>query len=135
MREFTVRTESGLRTPAQFRNIVLAEKNGYFVRLGEVAQVELAAEDDRTEQRVNGVTAVGLGIIRQSKANAMEISQGVNAAVERLRASLPAGVTMEVSYDQSKFIAQSIQAVFHALMVALARVTGELGRPSGRERG
>src|SRR3546814_12458744 len=93
MREFTVRTESGLRTPAQFRNIVLAEKNGYFVRLGEVAQVELAAEDDRTEQRVNGVTAVGPGITRQTKANALEISQGVNTAVARRRASLPAGVT------------------------------------------
>src|SRR3546814_12433688 len=47
MREFTVRTESGLRTPAQFRNIVLAEKNGYFVRLGEVAQVELARSEER----------------------------------------------------------------------------------------
>jgi len=124
MREFTVRTESGLRTPEQFRNIVLAEKGGYLVRLGEVARVELAAEDDRTEQRVNGVTAVGLGIIRQSKANAMEISQGVTRAVERLRPSLPAGVTMEISYDQSKFISQSIFEVFHALTVALGLVIG-----------
>ncbi|WP_341703720.1 efflux RND transporter permease subunit [Ferrovibrio sp.] len=124
MREFTVRTESGLRTPAQFRNIVIAEKGGYLVRLGEVAKVELAAEDDRTEQRVNGVTAIGLGIIRQSKANAMEISTGVNAAVDRLQSSLPAGVTMEIGYDQSKFISQSIYEVFHALMVALGLVIG-----------
>lgn len=124
MREFTVRAESGLRTAQQFGNIVLREQDGYLLRLKEVAKVELGAEDDRTEQRVNGVTAVGLGIIRQSKANAMEISRGVNAAIERLQSSLPAGVTMEVGYDQSKFISQSIYEVFHALMVALGLVIG-----------
>lgn len=124
MREFTVRAESGLRTAQQFGNIVLREQDGYLLRLNEVAKVELGAEDDRTEQRVNGVTAVGLGIIRQSKANAMEISRGVNAAIERLQPSLPAGVTMEVGYDQSKFISQSIYEVFHALMVALGLVIG-----------
>jgi multidrug efflux pump len=124
MREFTVRAESGLRTAQQFRNIVLREQDGYLLRLGEVAKVELGAEDDRTEQRVNGTTAIGLGIIRQSKANAMEISRGVNEAVARLQGSLPIGVRMEVSYDQSKFISQSIYEVFHALMVALGLVIG-----------
>ena len=124
MREFTVRTDSGLRTAQQFRDIVLREQDGYLLRLGEVAQVELGAEDDRTEQRVNGVTAIGLGIIRQSKSNAMEISQGVTKAVERLQGSLPAGVKMEIAYDQSKFISQSIYEVFHALMVALGLVIG-----------
>jgi multidrug efflux pump len=124
MREFTVRAESGLRTAQQFRNVVLREQDGYLLRLGEVAKIELGAEDDRTEQRVNGTTAIGLGIIRQSKANAMEISSGVNKAVDRLQGSLPTGVRMEVSYDQSKFISQSIYEVFHALMVALGLVIG-----------
>lgn len=124
MREFTVRSESGLRTANQFRNIVLREQDGYLLRLGEVAKVQLGAEDERTEQRINGVTAIGLGIIRQSKANAMEISSGVAATVERLQGSLPTGVRMEVTYDQSKFISQSIYEVFHALSVALALVIG-----------
>ncbi|MBS4049455.1 MAG: efflux RND transporter permease subunit [Alphaproteobacteria bacterium] len=124
MREFTVRAESGLRTAAQFRNIVLREQDGYLLRLGEVAKVELGAEDERTEQRINGATAIGLGIIRQSKANAMDISNGVTATVARLQGSLPTGVRMEVSYDQSKFISQSIYEVFHALAVALALVIG-----------
>lgn len=124
MREFTVRAESGLRTAAQFRNVVLREQDGYLLRLSEVAKVELGAEDDRTEQRINGVTAIGLGIIRQSKANAMDISNGVTATVARLQDSLPTGVRMEVTYDQSKFISQSIYEVFHALTVALALVIG-----------
>lgn len=124
MREFTVRTESGLRTAEQFRDIVLRAQDGYLLRLGEVAKVELGSEDDRTEQRVNGTQAIGLGIIRQSKANAMEISKGVAAAVERLRPTLPANVRLEIGYDQSKFISQSIYEVFHALLVALGLVIG-----------
>lgn len=124
MREFTVRSESGLRTANQFRNIVLREQDGYLLRLSEVAKVQLGAEDERTEQRINGVTAIGLGIIRQSKANAMDISNGVVAAVDRMQGSLPTGVRMEVTYDQSKFISQSIYEVFHALSVALALVIG-----------
>jgi len=123
-REFTVRAESGLRTPEQFRNIVVRQQEGYLVRLSEVASVELGAEDERTEQRTNGKSSIGLGIIRQSKANAMEISEGVTRAVERVKDSLPAGVNLEITYDQSKFISQSIYEVFHALSVALGLVIG-----------
>ncbi len=123
-REFTVRTESGLRTPEQFRNIVLRQQDGYLVRLGEVAKVELGAEDERSEQRTNAQSSIGLGIIRQSKANAMDISNGVQAALDRVKESLPQGVNLEVTYDQSKFISQSIYEVFHALTVALALVIG-----------
>ncbi len=124
MREFTVRTESGLRTAAQFGNIVLREQDGYLLRLNEVAKIELAAEDERSEQRTDGRSSIGLGIIRQSKSNAMEISAGVNAAIERIQDSLPAGVKLENTYDQSKFISQSIHEVFHALTVALGLVIG-----------
>lgn len=124
MREFTVRTESGLRTADQFRNIVLREQDGYLLRLGEVAKVELGAESERSEQRTNGQSSVGLGVIRQAKSNAMEISQGVADTIERLRDSLPSGVKLEVTYDQSKFISQSIYEVFHALSVALSLVIG-----------
>ncbi|MBX3453198.1 efflux RND transporter permease subunit [Ferrovibrio sp.] len=123
-REFTVRTESGLRTPEQFRNIVLRQQDGYLVRLGEVAKVELGAEDERSEQRTNAKPSIGLGIIRQSKANAMDISNGVQAALDRVKDSLPQGVNLEVTYDQSKFISQSIYEVFHALTVALGLVIG-----------
>jgi multidrug efflux pump len=68
-REFGVRTESALKTPAEFRKIVVGEGEGYLVRLGEVARIELGAEDDRSELRANGRNAIGLGIVKQSKAN------------------------------------------------------------------
>jgi multidrug efflux pump len=124
MREFAVRTDSGLRTPQEFRNLVVRESDGVLTRLGEVAEVRFGAENERTEFRIDGRQAIGLGIIRQSKANALEVSQGVRQAIVRLRDTLPPGVKLDMSYDSSLFIERSIIEVFHALGIALALVVG-----------
>jgi len=122
MREFSVRTDSSLKTAEEFARIVVKEGETYLTRLGEVASVDLGPEDERTEQRTNGRSSVGLGIVRQSKANDLDISAGVNAALEVLRETLPDGVTLDVTYDRSVFIQQSIKEVYHALSVALGLV-------------
>ena len=123
-REFSVRTDSSLRTPEEFNRIVVKDGEGYLVRLGEVAMVDLGPEDDRTEQRTNGRSSVGLGIIRQSKANDLEISAGLAEIIDELRATLPDGASLEVTYDRSVFIKQSIYEVYHALAIAMALVVG-----------
>jgi multidrug efflux pump len=124
MREFAVRTESGLRTPDEFRNLVIREREGFLTRLGEVAKVELAAENERTEMLSNGRQTVGIGIVRQSKGNTLEVARGVKEEAARLRESLPAGMALDPAYDQSIFIDRSIYEVEHALMVAMALVVG-----------
>ena len=124
LRELAVRTESGLKTPQEFRSLVVRETGGYLVRLGEVAEVDLAAENERTEMRADGRRTIGLGIIRQSKGNTLEVAGGVKAIMEQIRPSLPAGTIMDIGYDQSVFIEQSIYEVFHALGVAMALVIG-----------
>ena len=123
-RELAVRTASGLKTPQEFRNLVVRESEGYLVRLGEVAEVELAAENERTEMRSDGRRTIGLGIIRQSKGNTLEVADGVKAIMAQIQPSLPAGMVMGIGYDQSVFIQQSIDEVYHALMVAMALVIG-----------
>jgi multidrug efflux pump len=123
-REFSVRTDTRLSTPQQFRNIVVTRTNNVQVLLGDVARVEIGPEDDRGEVRVNRENAVGLGIVRQSKANTLSVADGVKAELEHLKAVLPEGVTLAFGYDESLFIAQSIYEVFHALFIALALVVG-----------
>jgi multidrug efflux pump len=123
-REFTVRTDTTLRTPDQFRNIVLSVRDGYPVRLGEVAQVELAAEDTRGELRNNGRTAVGLLIFRQSTANELTTSDGVKAEIARLSAAFPPGMEADVARDSAVFIARAIYEVEHAILIALFLVIG-----------
>ena len=124
-REFTVRTESGLREPDQFGNIVVGSPRAkYLVRLRDVAQIEKAAENTRSEVRINNRTAIGIAVLKQSKSNTLEVADGVRAERASLRTSLPEGMQIDVSYDESTFIGQSIYEVFHALGVALVLVVG-----------
>jgi multidrug efflux pump len=122
-REFTVRTESGLKEPEQFGAIVVGStKAKYLVRLRDIAQVEKAASNTRSDARINGLTAISLAILKQSKANTLEVADGVRAELTRLRNNIPQGMTVDVSYDESIFISRSIYEVFHALMIALLLV-------------
>ena len=125
-RELTVRTDSRMSRPEQFREIVVsrAAATGAQVLLGEVARVEIGAEDTRGAYRINGRPAIGLGILRQSTANTLSVANGVKAEMERIRPSLPEGIDVIVGYDESLFISQSIYEVEHALMIALLSVIG-----------
>ncbi len=121
-REFTVKTDSRLATPQEFEQVIVSNKNGYLVRLGEVARIEVGAEDTRFEFYESGRTAIGLGIVRQSTANTLAVADGVRAELERLKSSLPPGTTAEVSYDESQFISASISGVLRTLVEGLALV-------------
>ncbi|WP_114374938.1 efflux RND transporter permease subunit [Elioraea thermophila] len=123
-REFTVRTDTRLSTPQQFRSVIVAQRGGTQVLLGDVARVEIAPEDERGELRLMRRPGVGLGIQRQSTANTLSVAQGVKAEIERLKPALPEGVDVVYGYDESLFIAQSIYEVFHALFIAIAMVIG-----------
>ncbi|WP_426957231.1 efflux RND transporter permease subunit [Muricoccus radiodurans] len=120
-RELTVRTDTRMSRPEQFRQVVLT-RGASQVLLGDVARVEIAPEDTRGEYRINGVPGVGLGILRQSTANTLSVADGVKAEVERIRATLPEGIETQIGYDESIFIAQSIFEVEHALVTALVLV-------------
>jgi multidrug efflux pump len=125
-RELTVRTDTRMTRPEQFRQIVVSRSaaSGAQVLLGEVAQVEVAPEDTRGAYRINGRTGIGLGILRQSTANTLSVADGAKAEMERIRPSLPEGVEVVIGYDESLFIAQSIYEVEHALIIALVLVVG-----------
>lgn len=123
-REFTVRTDTRLSTPEQFRAVVVSRREGVQTLLGEVARVEIGAEEDRGEFRVLRQTSVGLGIQRQSKANTLDVASGVKAEVDLVRPVLPDGVNIVYGYDESLFIAQSVYEVFHALAIAVLLVVG-----------
>jgi len=121
-KEFNLRTKSDLGTAEGFRQIVLRNDVQGIVRLGDVAKVEVGAANNRTGLRVNGKDAVGLGIIRQSGSNVLEVANGVKEVVARLQTTLPKGIVLTVSYDQSIFISQSIKEVFIALAIAMGLV-------------
>jgi multidrug efflux pump len=122
-REFSLRTDTGLRSEQEFRELVIARgAEGYLVRLGEVAEVRIGPENDRNIARANGQPAISLGIEQISKANTVEVAKGVRAELEGIRAGLPDGMNLEINYDRSVFIAESMKEVVKAMSIAIVLV-------------
>ncbi|ALA17672.1 MULTISPECIES: efflux RND transporter permease subunit [unclassified Chelatococcus] len=122
MREFTVLSRTGLTTAEQFRNIVVKRADGYQVKMGEVARVELGAADLRRDGRYNGKPTITVGIVKQAVANPLDVSNAVRGILPAVNESLPPGVTAEVANDNAVFIDRSIKAVYHTIGEAIILV-------------
>lgn len=121
-RQLVVRVNSRLKTVEEFRNLAVAQRDGYPIRLFELARVEPGVRDDSSLVRANGQNAITLGVLRQSKANTLAVSAGVRAELERLRPQLPESVQMTVATDDALFIQASIDEVVMTLLVAVGVV-------------
>ncbi len=121
-REFTVRSLGELKTPEEFGELVVASTGGQLTRLKDIGRVELGPEDDRSALRYKGVPTVGLGIVRQSKANLIKVADAIRADLPRIAASLPPGVSLEVAYDGSSYVKQSILEAQETLVIAAGLV-------------
>ena len=121
-REFTVRTPGEMQTAEQFGALILANRDGRPIRLRDVGRAEEAAEDERTLLRVNGVPAVGIGVVKQSKANAVDVSRTVKREIERVGPLLPQGVRLTSVWDSSIYIERAIRDVTLTIFYAVALV-------------
>jgi len=119
----TLRVERPFSTPEQFATLVIGRgTDGYQVKLGDVARIETGAENPYSSFRSNAGTAIGLGIIRQSGANTLEVADRAKALVEQLRPTLPEGMRVAVGADESLFISRAIDNVYRTLIEAAVLV-------------
>ena len=121
-REFTVQARTDLRSPEEFDNMVIREVNGYPVRLKDVGYAAPGPYENRKIVRVGGNEALGLGVVKQSTANTLEVARSVKALLPRLQATLPPGMKMWVAVDTSLFIEASIRAVRNTILEAILLV-------------
>ncbi|QYK10709.1 efflux RND transporter permease subunit [Shewanella mangrovisoli] len=122
-RHFTVRLERSYRTAEDFANLVISQgEDGYLVKLGDVAKVEIGSEEERIMFRGNKEAMIGLGVSKQSTANTLEVARAVNALVDKINPTLPAGMSIKRSYDSSVFIEASIKEVYQTLFTAMVLV-------------
>jgi multidrug efflux pump len=122
-RQFTVRVARQFNTAEDFaRMVIFRGDDGYLVRLGDVARVERGTVEDRTLFRGNGESMIGLGIIRQSTANTLEVARAVRAEVDRLNPELPDGLQLLPSFDSSVFIEGAVREVYRTLFIAICLV-------------
>jgi multidrug efflux pump len=122
-RDFSLRTDTNLRTEEDFRNLVIGRgADGYLVRLGEVAEVRLASDDDRSISRTNGIIGASMAIIPQSKANVLATSNEVRKRLAQVQPTLPKDINVEVNIDNGVYIAASLKNVVWALSETLILV-------------
>ncbi|HKE59661.1 MAG TPA: efflux RND transporter permease subunit [Pyrinomonadaceae bacterium] len=110
-RELTVRTMGRIVNPADFNNLIVANRGNYSVKLSDVGHSEDGAEEPRTEAKLNGQPAVTLIVSKQSGQNTVAIADAVKDRLKEITPTLPPGFKTEVVGDQSIFIKASIEAI------------------------
>ena len=113
-----VRADASAKSADEIGNIQINPQT----RVGDVADVVFGPADKTTSLRINGQTGVGLGIVRQARANTLDISAGVRAAIAELKNSLPAGVNLTITSDDADYIGSAIHEVLLTLLIATAIV-------------
>ena len=117
-REFTVRSLGELKTPGEFAELVVSSEGGQLVKLKDIARVELGPEDERSALRFNRRPAVAIGVIRQSKANIIQVADAIHRELPAIQRSLPAGVQIDAAFDQSVYVKRSILEAQETLILA-----------------
>lgn len=122
-REFSVRVDRMYNSIIDFGNLPIKRStDGYITRLKDVAKIEKGAEDDRRELHYNGESTIGLGIVKQSNANTLDVISNVKDEMEKINKTLPHDITMETAFDSGIFIEGAVHEVYFTLGVTLVLV-------------
>ncbi|MFK3971320.1 efflux RND transporter permease subunit [Pseudomonas sp. NPDC087358] len=121
--QLSVKTQGRLQTPEEFGNIIVRTgADGALTRLRDVARIELGANAYNLRARLDNKPAVALVIFEAPNANALQMSSDVRDRMEELKADFPPGMEYDIVYDTTRFVQQSINAVIHTLLEAIALV-------------
>jgi len=108
-----------LHNAEDFRRLVVYKSNGSIIRLEDVADVELGAEDYDTMVRYSGDTAVFIGVFPQPNANIIDVIDGVRVELDKLKQEMPAGLDASIGYDASQYVSDAIDEVTGTLVETL----------------
>jgi hydrophobe/amphiphile efflux-1 (HAE1) family protein len=114
--EFSVKVDATLKTVEAYANLIVKQTPTGVIRLSDVADIKEGAENDRSFVRFNGEKGFGLGVVKQSKANTIQISDEVHKRIRELKTKIPKDISMEVGFDSAKFIKYSIEDLFFTVL-------------------
>ncbi len=119
-RELVLRTLGRLKTEKEFGDLIVANRNGYPIRVRDIGRAEDSFEEPRSLARLDGDAAVSLVIQKQSGVNTVQLVHDIKERLTELKATLPPDIGTEIIRDQSRFIEKSIEEVkFHLLLAAV----------------
>lgn len=121
-RELSIETRGELKTPEEYDNLIIRQDGATFVRLKDIGHAAIGVEDEKSVARFNSQPAMGLGIVKQSKANTIAVAKGIKSEIKRLQPLIPEGINLAFPYDESIYIERSISEVWETLGIAFVLV-------------
>ncbi|MDL5053290.1 efflux RND transporter permease subunit [Oscillatoria laete-virens NRMC-F 0139] len=121
-RELTIQTRGQFNTPEEFNDMIIRQEGASVVRLRDIGYAENGVEDERAIARFKGKPSIGLGIVRQSKANTLDVARGIKERMDSLAPSLPQGIEYAFPYDESIFVEKAVYQVYETLAIAFVLV-------------
>lgn len=118
-RYYSIVTNTSLKDPEQFNNLILRDEQNQIIRLKDVGEAKIDARNTDSAFRIKGKPAVALGILAQTTANPLEVELKVQNAFQALQKTLPAGMQANILYNQADYIRSSIYAVYESLIEAV----------------
>src|SRR5947207_1711056 len=116
LQERTIRLQGRLEGPQDFMNLVVTERNGQIVRLGQVADAIDGTQDQRSIALFNGVEGIGIDVVKSKGYSTTDVSAKIRKQIEEIQKTLPAGVKMDIVRDAGKRVADSVRNVEEALL-------------------
>jgi multidrug efflux pump len=113
-----LRSSSKLLTEEDFRSVILMDSNDKFVRLGDVAEVVLAAENEKNTLRMNGRPMISLAVVAQPGADQIKIADEVLKRVEEIKRDIPEGVVIQTTSDNTRFVRMALSEVKDTMFIA-----------------
>ena len=117
--EINLAANTDLSTVEEFENLVVQSQDDAIIRLKDIGEVELGADSTDVEVRYNGTEAIFMGIWPQPNANTLDVIAGVREELDEIKSTLPKGMSANVAYDASEYIASSIREVITTLVETL----------------
>ena len=121
-RELAIQTLGEIKTINEFNRLIIREDGDNLIRLQDIGYAKVGVEDERSVARYNSKPAVGIGVIKQSKANTIDVANGIKSELERLKPWIPEGVEFFIAYDESTFVEKAIEEVWRTLVIAFILV-------------
>jgi len=125
-RELAIETRGQLKTPDEYNRLVIRQQNATLVRLRDIGVAQAGVEDERSVARYRSRPAVGLGVVKQSKANLIEVARGIKRELARITPLLPSGIEVSIPYDESVYVERAIDEVWITLGIAFLLVMGTI---------
>lgn len=118
-RFYSVITDTTLKTPEQFNDLIIRDNQNKVVRLRDIGEAKIDAENTDSAFRINGKPAIALGIIPQSTANPLDVEQNVKKVLKELQSTLPKGMETSIEYNQADYIRASMKSVYESFLEAV----------------